>query len=129
MTKFETMNDYIAAQPDKTRAVLERLRTLLRKALPGADEVISYSMPAYKLQGKVVVYFAGWKEHYALYPASMTVAKAFQEELKSYEQSKGTIRFPLDQPMPVKLIERIARYRLEEVAEKLKPKKTQPRRA
>ena len=123
MIKFETMDDYIAAQPVKTRAVLERMRKVLRKALPGADEVISYGMPAYKLKGKVVVYFAGWKEHYAIYPASMTVAKAFQEDLKPYEQSKGTIRFPLDAAMPVKLIERIAKYRLDEVAEKLSAKK------
>ena len=79
--------------------------------------------PRTSCTAKVVIYFAGWKEHYAIYPASMTVAKAFQEDLKPYEQSKGTIRFPLEAAMPVKLIERIAKYRLDEVAEKLSAKK------
>jgi uncharacterized protein YdhG (YjbR/CyaY superfamily) len=85
-------------------------------ALPEAEEVISYQIPAYKLNGRAVIYFAGWREHYSLYPASGELKAAFKDELAPYEVSKGTIRFPLSEPVPVKLIERITKFRAKETS-------------
>jgi len=107
---------YIAAQPDAARPVLEKIRRVIGKAIPKADEAISYGMPAYKLGGRVVVYFAGWKQHTALYPASAQTFAAFKKEVDGYATSKGTLQFPLGEPLPVKLIEAIAKYRAAEVA-------------
>jgi uncharacterized protein YdhG (YjbR/CyaY superfamily) len=104
--------------------VLDRVRATIRKALPGAEEVISYQIPAYKIPGGAVVYFAGWKQHYSLYPASARVVEAFEKELAPYSVSKGTIRFPLAKPVPVRLIEQIAKLRAKEVAELERAKKT-----
>lgn len=106
-----SVDAYIAAQPEPVQAALRRLRSILRAALPDAEEVISYKIPAYKLHGRIAIYFAGWKSHYALYLASGDLVSAFQDELAPYEISKGTIRFPLDQPVPAELITRLARFR------------------
>jgi uncharacterized protein YdhG (YjbR/CyaY superfamily) len=116
-TNFRSVDDYIAPQPEAAQAVLERVRSIIRKALPAAEEAISYQIPAYKLRGQAVVYFAGWKQHYSLYPATAPLVKAFKAELAPYELSKGTIRFPLGETVPAKLIERIAKFRAREVAE------------
>ena len=116
-TNFRSVDDYIASQPEATQTVLKRVRSIIRKALPAAEEVISYQIPAYKLRGQAVVYFAGWKQHYSLYPASAALVKAFKTELAPYELSKGTIRFPLGETVPANLIERIAKFRAMEVAE------------
>lgn len=115
-TGFKSVDDYIAAQPQSVRRVLKRLRSTIRRALPRAEEVISYQIPAYKLRGRVVLYFAGWKEHYSLYPAGGRLAAAFEDELAPYKVGKGTIRFPLSRPVPVGLIGRIARFRAKESA-------------
>jgi uncharacterized protein YdhG (YjbR/CyaY superfamily) len=80
--------------------------------------MISYKIPAYKLHNLPVLYFAGWKKHFSLYPATARVLAEFQDELAPYQISKGTIRFPLSQAVPVKLIERIARFRAKEVRAK-----------
>jgi uncharacterized protein YdhG (YjbR/CyaY superfamily) len=85
--------------------------------LPGAEEVISYQIPTYKLQGEPVLYFAGWKQHFSLYPATDPMLAMFAEELADYVVQKGTIRFPLAQAVPAKLIARIAKQRAKEVAE------------
>jgi uncharacterized protein YdhG (YjbR/CyaY superfamily) len=114
-TDYKSVNDYIAAQPEEIRETLERVRSTIRKALPKADEVISYQIPAYKLHGKAVIYFAGWKEHFSIYPAIGSVVAKFKRELEPYKISKGTIRFPLDKPVPVKLIMGIAKLRASEV--------------
>jgi len=116
-TGFKSVDEYIASQPEAARSLLERLRSTIRKAVPGADETISYQIPMYKLHGSPVLYFAGWKQHYSLYPATGRVVAAFAEDLAPYRISKGTIRFPLSQPVPAKLIERIAKFRAREVAE------------
>ena len=113
---------YIAGFPRPVRSVLARVRSIIRKAVPGADEVISYQMPAYKLHGRTVLYFAAWKEHYSVYPSNTRLVAAFKNELAGYELSKGTIRFPLSEPVPVKLIEGIAKFRAKEVAEAAKAK-------
>lgn len=115
---FKSVDDYIAAQPEAVQGVLERLRSAIRKAVPNAEETISYHMPTYKLHGDRVLYFAAWKQHYSLYPASPEVAAAFKNELAPYELNKGTIRFPLSEPVPVKLIGLIAKFRAKEVSER-----------
>jgi uncharacterized protein YdhG (YjbR/CyaY superfamily) len=117
-TQFTSVAEYIALQPPKARGALRKVRSAIRKALPGAEEVISYQIPAYKLNGRVVIYFAGWKEHYSIYPAQRRLVAAFKERLAPYEvNNKGTIRFPLSEPVPVGLIEAIARFRAKEVTE------------
>jgi uncharacterized protein YdhG (YjbR/CyaY superfamily) len=122
-TAFRSVDEYIAAQPKGTQRVLKRVRSTIRKAVPGADEVISYQIPAYKLQGHTVIYFAGWKEHFSIYPANDRLVAAFKKALEPYEvNNKGTIRFPLSDTIPEKLIERIAKFRAREVVER----KSQP---
>jgi uncharacterized protein YdhG (YjbR/CyaY superfamily) len=84
--------------------------------------VISYKIPAYRLHGGIVLHFAGWKQHYSLYPAGERMVAALKDQLASYKVSKGTIRFPLSEPVPVKLIERIAKFRAEEGVQREKSK-------
>jgi uncharacterized protein YdhG (YjbR/CyaY superfamily) len=119
-TDFKSVDEYIATHPQNVQAILRRVRGTIRRAVPGAEEVISYQIPAYKLQGAAVIYFAGWKEHYSLYPASERLVKAFKGDLAPYKVSKGTIRFPLSEPVPVKLIEGVAKFRAKEAAERVK---------
>jgi uncharacterized protein YdhG (YjbR/CyaY superfamily) len=114
-TAFKSVDHYIALQPPASQTVLERVRRTVRRAIPRAEEVISYQIPAYKLNDRPVLYFAGWKQHYSLYPLTDPVLAAFKRELARYEVSRGTIRFPLSDPVPVKLIDAIARVRAKEV--------------
>ena len=110
---------YIAAQPTSAQAALRRVRSVLRQALPGAREVISYGIPAFELQRRRVVYFAGWKQHYSLYPVTTRLISAFGDALAAYEYNgKGTLRLPLDEPVPARLIARIAKFRAKEEAER-----------
>lgn len=102
-----TVDAYIAKQTAGTQAVLTRVRRLIRKRLPGAEETISYQIPAYRLDGQAVVYFAGWKQHWSLYPVTEEVRAALGSTLAPYKVSKGTLRFPLADPVPTKLVERI----------------------
>jgi uncharacterized protein YdhG (YjbR/CyaY superfamily) len=127
-TDFKSVDEYIASQPVAVQGVLKRLRSTIRKAVPGAEEVISYRMPMYKLDGEPVLYFAGWRRHYSLYPATGHVVVAFKDDLAPYEVSKGTIRFPLFEPVPVKLIEGIAKFRAKEVAQRDKAKAATPKK-
>ena len=113
---FDSVEDYIAAQPEATRRALARVRGAIRKAVPEAEESISYNMPTYKLGGRPLLYFAGWKRHYSLYPANARLVAAFPDELAPHKVSKGTLRFELSEPVPVKLIARIAKFRAQEVA-------------
>jgi uncharacterized protein YdhG (YjbR/CyaY superfamily) len=116
-TDFKSVDDYIASQPEAAQDMLGRVRSAIRKAVPEAEEVISYQIPAYRAHGRVVIYFAGWKRHYSLYPVTDSLVAAFADELSPYKISKGTIRFPLSEDVPVKLIEDIARFRAKEAAE------------
>jgi uncharacterized protein YdhG (YjbR/CyaY superfamily) len=117
------IDEYIAGFPRSIQRVLERVRATIRKALPKAEEAISYRIPTYKLHGRYVIYFAGWKQHYSLYPANDGLVTAFKDELAPYEvNGKGTVRFPLTEPVPVKLIAGIAKFRAKEVAEREKAK-------
>jgi uncharacterized protein YdhG (YjbR/CyaY superfamily) len=115
---FKSVDEYIATHPDDVQAVLRQVRSAIRKAVPDAEEVISYQIPAYKLAGGMVLWFAGWKQHYSLYPANDRLAKELKSELVPYKISKGTIRFPLSETVPAKLIGRIAKFRAQEVAQK-----------
>ncbi len=107
---------YIAGFPRPVQTILKRVRAIVRNAIPGADESISYQIPTYKLKGRPVIYFAAFKEHYSIYPSNTRLVAAFKEELERYEKSKGTIRFPLTEPVPVKLIDAIAKFRANEAA-------------
>jgi uncharacterized protein YdhG (YjbR/CyaY superfamily) len=82
----------VATHPPEVQSILQRVRSIIRKAVPEAEEAISYQIPTYKLNGRYVVYFAGWKEHYSLYPASARLVAALEDELAAYQVSKGTIR-------------------------------------
>lgn len=115
-TDVTTVDEYIAAQPEDAQRALKRVRSIIRKAVPKAGEAISYKIPTYKLHGSPVLYFAGWKKHYSLYPVTDRLVAAFKKELATYEVAKGTIRFPLSEPVPVTLIEGIAKFRAAEVA-------------
>jgi uncharacterized protein YdhG (YjbR/CyaY superfamily) len=113
--KPETVDAYIASQPEPGRAVLERVRRILRKALPGAEEVVSYGIGAFKLHGRIVLYFAGFKEHFSIYPANDRLVAAIPD-LAPHKVSKGTLRFPLAERVPEKLITAAAKFRAAEVA-------------
>jgi uncharacterized protein YdhG (YjbR/CyaY superfamily) len=107
----ESVDEYIAAQAEPVQSKLEQVRAAIRKAVPEAVEVIGYGMPGYKLHGKPMLYFAAFKQHYSLFAASGSFFAELEEELKRYEQRKGTVHFPLTEPVPVKLIARIAKLR------------------
>jgi uncharacterized protein YdhG (YjbR/CyaY superfamily) len=103
------VNKYIASQPSPQKQILERLRQLIRKTAPLAKEGMNYGVPAFKLNGNLILY-AAFKEHVGLYPEPDTI-KVFEKELKDYETSKGTIKFKLDKPIPYDLIEKIIKYK------------------
>jgi uncharacterized protein YdhG (YjbR/CyaY superfamily) len=109
---FKTVDEYIASHPKKVQNILQELRQTVKEVAPEAKEVISYQMPAFKQNG-VLVWFAAFKSHVGFFP-KVSAIEAFKQELSGYELSKGTIRFPLDKPMPLELIKKIVRYRLEE---------------
>ena len=117
-TDYKSVDEYIATHPEDVQAILQRVRSAIRRALPAAEEAISYQIPAYKLNGGYVMAFAGWKQHYSIYPAKTHLVAAFKDELAPYEVSKGTIRFPLSQPVPVDLIEGIAKFLADDAAER-----------
>ncbi len=108
----KNVDEYIALQPVEIRGTLEKLRETIKKAAPKAEEVISYKMPAYKFHG-VLVYFGAYQNHIGFYPTGSGIS-AFKKELSVYEGSKGTVRFPIDKPLPLTLIKKIVRFRLKE---------------
>ena len=113
MSTFKNVDEYIAGFPLATQVILEQVRSTIKKAAPDAEELISYAMPAYKLNGKALVYFAGYKTHIGFY-ATPTGHEAFENELSVYKQGKGSVQFPIDKPMPLDLIKRITKFRAEE---------------
>lgn len=112
----KSVDEYIAAQPAAIRPKLEQVRAAIRRAVPEAEEGIGYRIARYKFHGKPMLYFAAFKDHYSLFAASSTFFATLEEELKGYELRKGTIRFPLAKPVPVKLISRIAKLRAAGIA-------------
>ena len=120
-TDFKSVDEYIAAQPEGSRAALQQVRGAIRKALPKAEEVISYQIAAYRVEGGIAIYFAGWKKHYSLYPLNARVLELLKETDAAHEvNERGTVRFPLNEPVPVRLIGRIAKLMAEAVAERKK---------
>lgn len=109
---YKTIDEYIAIFPEKTQTILEELRSIIRKTVPDATEVISYQMPAFRLNNRNFIFFGGYKDHTSLYPAT----RGFEgfEELENYKGGKGTVQFPLDMKLPHALITRIVKYRAEE---------------
>jgi uncharacterized protein YdhG (YjbR/CyaY superfamily) len=107
MAKFETVDAYIASFPPDVHASLEAVREAIRDAAPGTTETISYDIPTFTLNGKNVVYFAGWKHHISLYPTPPT-DPSLDREIAPYRAGKGTLRFPIDEPIPVDLVSKVA---------------------
>ncbi len=114
------IDEYIAAFPPETQKLLEQVRQSIHEAAPGCEETISYAMPAFKLNGPLV-YFAGYKQHIGFY-ATPNGHEAFKNELSVYKTGKGSVQFPLNQPIPVELIKRMVVFRVKENAEKMKLK-------
>jgi len=115
-TNFKSVDEYLATKPVALRRTLARVRRVIREALPDAEEVISYQIPAYRLNGRVVIYFAGWTGHYSIYPVTKPLVTALGARIKPYVASKGTLRFPLSERVPEALIARIAKLRGNEAA-------------
>jgi uncharacterized protein YdhG (YjbR/CyaY superfamily) len=111
-----SVEDYMAALPEPSRAALEKLRKTIKGTAPEATEGISYGMPAFKDRGRILVYYAAFKDHYSLFPASTAIMEAFGEELKPYFSGKGTLRFEAGKPLPVGLVKKVVKARLEENA-------------
>ena len=117
---FVSIDEYIAIFPEEIQKILEELRATIKAAAPEAEEKISYQMPAFTQKG-ILVYFAAWKNHIGFYPTS-SGTQAFMQELSVYESSKGSIKFPLDKPLPLDLISNIVRFRIGENMKKAEEK-------
>ena len=112
MKNFQNIDDYIANFPEDVQEVLEQIRATIQKAAPQAEEAISYQMPTFKLNGNLV-HFAAWKNHIGFYPTP-SGTKEFQKEIAKYVFAKGSIQFPLNEPMPLALITKIVNFRVKE---------------
>lgn len=123
-TDFKTVDEYLDTFDAAARQVLETVRRAIGEGAPEAEEVISYQMAAYRLRGPLIIYFAGFAKHYSLFcPQPEALLEAFKEELAPYEVSKSTIKFPLDQPVPVALIREIAKHRADEFRGREQPRR------
>jgi uncharacterized protein YdhG (YjbR/CyaY superfamily) len=118
----KTIDDYISVFPEDVQEILEKLRQLIKHSAPDAQESISYQMPAFKLAGKPLVYFAAFKTHIGLYPTPDGIGQ-FKDELAVYKNAKGSVQFPLTKPIPYELIGKIVAFRVQEILVKVKAKK------
>jgi uncharacterized protein YdhG (YjbR/CyaY superfamily) len=118
--QFKTIDEYISMFPEDVRTILKKLRQTIRDAAPEAQETINYQMPTFTLNGNLV-HFAAFKNHIGFYPTP-TGMEAFKDELSAYKGAKGSVQFPIDQPLPLPLIRRIVEYRVKENLER-KPRK------
>jgi len=116
------IDEYIAGFPPDVQEILQKVRTTIRRAAPQAQETISYQMPTFRLEGNLV-HFAAFKNHIGLYPTPSGTER-FRKELSSYEAGKGSIRFPLDKPIPYDLIAKIVKFRVRENLEKAAPRRS-----
>jgi uncharacterized protein YdhG (YjbR/CyaY superfamily) len=112
--KPKSVDEYIVSFPKEVQAVLQEIRVTIKEAAPDAEETISYDMPTFNLNGKYLIYFAGWKKHVALYPVDGKIATELSEELAGYKGTKGSVHFPLNKPMPLDLIRKIVALRIAE---------------
>jgi|SRR5437868_483376 len=121
------IDQYMAGFPPATQAILQEMRSIVRKAAPDAEETISYAIPAFKWNG-MLVWFAGYTKHIGLYPRPSALL-AFKDELIKFKTAKGSVQFPLDQPLPVALITRIVKFRMKENLASIKRPKRNPQQA
>jgi len=119
-TNFASIDEYIETFPKETQQILKKIRTTVRAAAPDAEEKISYQMPTFYLNGNLI-HFAGYKTHIGIYPTPSGTA-AFKKEISRYQGGKGSIRLPIDEPMPYDLIKRIVKFRVAENLKKAKAK-------
>ena len=123
ITKPQNIDEYIAGYPQEIQQILRQIRAKINKAAPGTEETISYGIPTFTIGGKYLVYFAAYKNHIGLYPVP-GATKEFEKDFSSYKTSgKGTIQFPLDKPMPLKLVTKIVKFRMKKNLEKETGKK------
>ena len=111
--RFKTMDEYFKTFPEDVQSILEKMRQTIRKVAPDAVEAISYQMPTFKVNGKNLVHFAAWKNHIGFYPTP-SGTEAFKKELSRYEGGKGSVRFPLEEPIPYDLVKKIVMFRMKE---------------
>ncbi len=112
--KFETIDEYIESFPENVQSVLEKLRATVQEAAPEAVQSISYDMPTFKLNGERLVYFSAWKNHIGFYSIPRG-NEAFRKEVSPYEGEKGSLRFPLEKPIPYDLVKKIVMFRMKEI--------------
>ena len=111
---YRSWGGWDAAAPKEAQGSLRQLRHIIKSLAPEAEETISYQIPTFKLNGRYLVHFAAFKNHVSLYPASPTFLNAFVNELKPYQTGKGTVQFPIGKPVPVALVEKLVKARIEE---------------
>ncbi len=114
-TNFQSLDEYIEACPQDSQAYLREIRKLIRALVPNAKEKISYQIACFELNGRNLIHFAGWKKHVSLYPVPAG-SEAFERQIAKYVDGKGTVKFPLDEPLPIKLIERVVKLHLRSAA-------------
>lgn len=114
MKQLTSPDEYINSFGEPHQKLLKTIRQTIQKAAPGATEKISYGMPSFHIHGRYLAYYGAFKNHVSFFPASSAATKAFEKKLTGYEVSKGTIRFPLDKPLPLPLIRKIVSYRVKE---------------
>ncbi len=120
--KFKTVDEYLSTLPENVKGLLLIVRELIQKSVPKAEELISYNIPAFKLNDINLIYFAGWKEHISIYPIP-TGDTAFQKAISSYQGGKGTLKFPINNPLPISLIKKIIKFSIKENLERIQNKK------
>ncbi len=122
-TDYKSADEYIKTFPADKQAILQQVRGAIRKAVPDAEEVISYQIPAFRLAGGWVFYYSMYSSHFSLSsPPPFAAFKEFAKDLSKYKQSKSAVNFPLEEPVPVKLIDRMAKFQAEEILSRAKGK-------
>jgi len=119
---FQSMDEYIASFPEDVQKTLEELRATIKSAAPAAEETISYNIPTFTVNGKYLIYFAGWKHHISIYPIP-TGSESFNKQVAKYVEGKGTLQFPIDKPLPLKLITKIVKLKVAEIRKRKDTKK------
>lgn len=120
MKKFETVDEYIKSFPPEVQTILETIRKTIQKEVPKATEAISYQIPAFNLNGRYLIYYSAWKKHTSLYPFTAEMEKLLPKTPKYKTSGKGTIQFPLDQPLPLLLIKKIVKFKVKENLKRIK---------